>query len=294
MDFSFNSVEIIPGLNSSAAFTTSTNEVFKEQEDTSPVIIDKQLNYMPWGAANDMPYRILDLIESDETLSTCQIFNAEVCYGSGLVYVTAHALMAAIPSIDLVLTPNGFGIVNTGNIAPASRDRVERLIASVENERDCAIESMLLRLPKEDGWLQTDQSRFFASTLFPNLSLCRRLAIRQHLWEEYNALRSRLIKIENTLAETYFSQEQMAVFREKSIHLHTDCHPQMLHVIRALQSCELMLVTDMEVHCQSFYDLVNIIRQHPETFPEWHNSHTAQLYIPKIFENKKSSSGYWF
>ena len=91
MDFSFNSVEIIPGLNSSAAFTTSTNEVFKEQEDTSPVIIDKQLNYMPWGAANDMPYRILDLIESDETLSTCQIFNAEVCYGSGLVYDTAQA-----------------------------------------------------------------------------------------------------------------------------------------------------------------------------------------------------------
>ena len=86
MDFSFNSVEIIPGLNSSAAFTTSTSEVFKEQEDTSPVVIDKQLNYMPWGAANDMPYRILDLIEADETLSTCQIFNAEVCYGSGLVY----------------------------------------------------------------------------------------------------------------------------------------------------------------------------------------------------------------
>ena len=164
--------------------------------------------------------------------------------------------------------------------------RVERLIASVENERDCAIESMLLRLPKEDGWLQTDQGRFFASTLFPNLSLCRRLAIRQHQWEEYNALRSRLIKIENTLAETYFSQEQMAVFRDKSIHLLTDCHPQMLHVIRALQSCELMLVTDMEVHCQSFYDLVNIIRQHPETFPEWHNSPTAELYIPKSSKTK--------
>ena len=28
------------------------------------------------------------MIESDETLSTCQMFNAEVCYGSGLVYQT--------------------------------------------------------------------------------------------------------------------------------------------------------------------------------------------------------------
>ena len=39
---------------------------------------------------NQMPYNILDLIESDETLSTCQIFNAEVCYGSGLLYNTAN------------------------------------------------------------------------------------------------------------------------------------------------------------------------------------------------------------
>ena len=33
-----------------------------------------------------MPYNILDMVEKDETLSTCQMFNAEVCYGSGLQY----------------------------------------------------------------------------------------------------------------------------------------------------------------------------------------------------------------
>ena len=38
-----------------------------------------------------MPYNIIDLIESDETMSTCQMFNAEVCYGSGLVYDTGLA-----------------------------------------------------------------------------------------------------------------------------------------------------------------------------------------------------------
>ena len=91
MEYSFNSVELIPDLKASAAFTSDSSEVFKEQQDTSPVIIDKNLAYMPWGADNEMPYRILDLIESDETLSTCQIFNAEVCYGSGLVYDSSEA-----------------------------------------------------------------------------------------------------------------------------------------------------------------------------------------------------------
>ena len=46
---------------------------------------------MPWGATNLMPFDIIDLIESDETLATCQMFNAEVCYGSGLQYDTAQA-----------------------------------------------------------------------------------------------------------------------------------------------------------------------------------------------------------
>ena len=43
---------------------------------------------MPWGGDNLLPYYVLDMIESDETLSTCQIFNAEVCYGNGLQYNT--------------------------------------------------------------------------------------------------------------------------------------------------------------------------------------------------------------
>ncbi len=91
MDYSFNSVEIIPDLKAAAAFTVNSSEVFKEDGDITPTIIDKDLSYMPWGADNYLPYRILDLIESDETLSTCQLFNAEVCYGSGLVYDTTAA-----------------------------------------------------------------------------------------------------------------------------------------------------------------------------------------------------------
>ena len=50
------------------------------------VIIDDTLSYMPWGGDNNMPFDILQFIEDYETLSTCQMFNAEVCYGNGLVY----------------------------------------------------------------------------------------------------------------------------------------------------------------------------------------------------------------
>ena len=78
----FSSVEIIPDAKASVAFTSDSAEVFREQEDISPVVIDDKTAYMPWGQDNEMPYHVLELIESDETLSTCQIFNAEVCYGA--------------------------------------------------------------------------------------------------------------------------------------------------------------------------------------------------------------------
>lgn len=87
MEFlNFNSVETLPNAKASVAFIADSGKVFREDKDIAPVIISEKLSYIPWGADNQMPYDILNLIEGDETLSTCQMFNAEVCYGSGLVY----------------------------------------------------------------------------------------------------------------------------------------------------------------------------------------------------------------
>ena len=54
-----------------------TSEVFKEEHNIAPIIINDKMKYIPWGGDNQMPYNIIDLIESDETMSTCQMFNAE-------------------------------------------------------------------------------------------------------------------------------------------------------------------------------------------------------------------------
>lgn len=85
-NLNYNSVENLPTMKARAVFQVNSASVFKEDIDIMPVSISDKLKYMPWGGDNNMPYDILQLIEDDETLSTCQIFNAEVCYGSGLVY----------------------------------------------------------------------------------------------------------------------------------------------------------------------------------------------------------------
>ena len=138
----FNSVELLPNAKASAVFSVDSGSVFKEQGDINPIIIDERLSYMPWGADNQMPYEILNLIESDETLSTCQIFNAEVCYGSGLVYNTDKASASTKEQVEDFFLDNNmanyflgvcqdfkhFGFCVSVIILNAEGDKVVRLI----------------------------------------------------------------------------------------------------------------------------------------------------------------------
>ena len=142
-------------------------------------------------------------------------------------------------------------------------------------------------------WQQTPQGKYFAATMFPFLILCRRLAIREHIWDSYQQLHERLIKIENVLADTYFSHEQMQVFRQQVITEGSTASNLESQIIRSLQSYELQLLADIQVHPQCYYDLVTIIREHPGHFPTWHTSHVAEFYSLKIFKNTKKSSAYW-
>lgn len=95
----FSSVEILPNARASVAFT-DPKPVFKEDGEITPTTLSDTHAYMPWGATNQMPFDIIDLIESDETLATCQMFNAEVCYGSGLVYDTADASAPVAEAVE--------------------------------------------------------------------------------------------------------------------------------------------------------------------------------------------------
>lgn len=82
----YESVEYIPRLKAAVAFVPDSSQVFADDQDIVPRRLDENTEFIPWGADNNMPYEVLRMIEADETLSTCQVFNAEVCYATGLRY----------------------------------------------------------------------------------------------------------------------------------------------------------------------------------------------------------------
>lgn len=115
-DLNFNSVETLPGYQARAAFLcygkalrddpVNSASVFREDVDIVPTIVDDTLSYIPWGGDKQMPFDLLALVEKDETLATCQCFNAEVCYGSGLQYCATKASASVKSAVEDFLLDN--------------------------------------------------------------------------------------------------------------------------------------------------------------------------------------------
>ena len=210
--------------------------------------------------------------------------------------IATEAFMQAIPNLDLVLTPNGFGIVSNSNVAPASKDRVERLINSLEALRDNAIEQYLNEVfYYSTTWEHQQQGMYFLATFSPNLNLCNLCGITFHRWDKYQKLRAKLLVIEQNLAKEYFSEELLRALRNNThswrYHKGTDVRT---NVIESIRNLEIAILTEDNPHPQTARDIVNVIRCNPTSFPEWHNSAVAKLFTPELFINKKSAGGYWF
>lgn len=99
------SIHDIPMTNARAAIVTKTAEVFRESGNPTTRNINGK-EYVAWGGDDQLPYDIIDLIEADETLATCQMFNAEVCYGSGLRYCTEAATPTVRAEVEDFLFDN--------------------------------------------------------------------------------------------------------------------------------------------------------------------------------------------
>ena len=72
-----------------------------------------------------------------------------------LTFIVANkAFLDAIPSLDLVLTNQGFGVVQTTNVVPASKERVERLIERTKQNLSDAIDSLIQEMLVVDKLLE--------------------------------------------------------------------------------------------------------------------------------------------
>lgn len=207
--------------------------------------------------------------------------------------VVADALHLAIPSLDIVLTPNGFAVVNTSNLAPASKPRVDRLVGSMLAHRDDCIAALLPELVGASKWLTSSQADFFGATLFPDLGIVDAVgSIQGSRWEKYLELRPQVIDLEASLAEEWLSPELLSALRSQN--LRGDLTEKRNVIVRQVKAQILGYLKSGSFNSRRLADIVNYIRLNPEFFSEWHQSETAKLFAPPVFRNEKKASGYFF
>ena len=207
--------------------------------------------------------------------------------------VVADALRRAIPSLDIVLSPNGFAVVNTSNLAPASTPRVDRLIGSMLSHRDDCIAALLPGLVGASKWLTSSQADFFGATLFPDLRIVDAVggAIGSK-WDRYLELRPQVIDLEASLAEEWLSPELMSALRSEN--LRGDLTQKRSEIVRQIKAQVVGYLRGGSFNSRRLADIVNNIRLNAESFEEWHKSETAKLFAPPVFRNERKASGYFF
>jgi hypothetical protein len=238
-----------------------------------------------WIFATFCPASVVDAILADNPHSPIR---------NPLAAIAAHqALADAIPSLDLVQTLNGFAVVSNQNLAPASRDRVDRLIAAHRSQRDTAISALIPLLAAVPQWRDTPQCGNFRSTLFPTPAHIRPLASGAATWERYEELHPAIAAAEDRLAAEYISHELMQRLRDETLGL-SPLSSIDARLCEALKGHVADIIQDRPLRDIALRDIVDYIRRHPDTFPEWHRSDTARLFSPPVFRNSKQSPGYWF
>lgn len=207
--------------------------------------------------------------------------------------VVADALRRAIPSLDIVLSPNGFAVVNTSNLAPASKPRVDRLVGSMLAHRDDCIAALLPGLVGASKWLTSSQADFFGATLFPDLRIVDAVGgTTGSKWDRYLELRPQVIDLEASLAEEWLSPELMSALRSET--LRGDLNEKRYEIVRQVKAQVVGYLRGGSFNSRRLADIVNYIRLNVESFEEWHKSETAKLFAPPVFRNKRKASGYFF
>ena len=210
--------------------------------------------------------------------------------------IMSEAMRQAIPSLDVVLTPNGFGIVSNQNVAPASKERVERLIESMSAGRDLYADYLLESLVERQDWQQSAQRAWLCETLLQSPRDAE-LGVygpewTGNRWDAFLELRDRARNIEAAIAEKWVSESLMGRLR-LSLRSPGAPHDDVTLALRVRDCVFIELKGEPRNH-RMLDRIVNYVRQQPEEYPEWAESETARLFDPPVFRNKKDSKGYFF
>ena len=205
-------------------------------------------------------------------------------------WVCLQAFLSVFRQLDLVLTPTGFGVVSTQQMAPASKQRVDALIGHLRDSRLIAHGQLLTELCKVSGWGTTTQAKENIDTLFFDFRMLQKMQgpAASHL--EWQAAQRLIYEADENLRRKLSSQYMDALLDHVRCGTVTvDDHPvifQCRHIINLwiagdqeavkLKLGRLLNMLDADLEKYAIYGEFGYPVNHHETYK---NTQDAPAYI---------------
>lgn len=206
------------------------------------------------------------------------------------VYVVVlKAFADAVPSLDLVVTPTGFGVVNTETIAPASKERIARLVESLRSRIDDELDLLLEFCHQYPEWRASGRGKYFCATFLSAVRDCRKMH-----FDSYDEMRSEAMHVESLMEERYFGHNLTTRLRDEF----NSRKPYVYHDLAGLVRSAVLDViyrpgTPLEKALwHSCRPIIEMLRRYPDYYEIWQDE-MGDRFQPERFKNDIKGSYYF-
>lgn len=211
-------------------------------------------------------------------------------------FVCYNAFAKLIPQLDLILTPTGFGVVRTENLAPASPERVNNLLRAITNAAADAIDGLLYYLIKKqpNKWGEKVQASTWITSVFYTGIQLAQYGIRESAHRsDLVALRPRILEAETQI----MSRISPELFEALLVKIRTNYGDvelwRHLHV-RIIQVVRLHLQQDRRAERYQQDLLLKFVEDNLDTFTAYAESSTYKANHYKPYENRQDDTTFFF
>lgn len=198
-----------------------------------------------------------------------------------LLIIVWKAFSDALPSLDIVITPTGFGVVNTESIAPASKERIERLQDSLNHKIDGELQILVEFIHRYPEWRESERGKYFCATFLSHIRDWRRMA-----FDSYDEMRTEAMHVEALMEEQCFGHDLMTRLRDEfnsrkphTIHLLAD--PVRAAVIDVVYRFDKPLIPTIWHKCRP---IIEMLKRYPEYYDIW-KKEMGEKFHPEPFKN---------
>lgn len=213
-----------------------------------------------------------------------------------------RAAYIAIPHLDLILTPTGFGIVSNQSTAPASRERVQSLRESLRHTASIH-EDILITAAVREHTLITPTA--IVDTLLWHPSLLTAYGITtpdgaQIYYEEYRTLIPTIRAAQAQIAHTISPELLTTLITRQHTGDSTDVPTTQANARDHITHLSRQLIAAIITHQppQTIADhhrtLLDYITLHTSILPEYNQSRTAAAHRLTPYRNQQADPTYFF